>query len=86
MVDMAMFNVQRAIIPKVGKPAFQFMCSAFRLIVLYICVNLRENISDDIRATEQTQMMEAPTDGWMETQNFRGHNIIPLATFCGRAC
>ena len=45
MVETAMFNVQRAMTPKVGKPVLQVMCSAYRLIVLYICVNFHENIS-----------------------------------------
>ena len=36
MVEMAMFNVQRIITPKVGKPVLQFMCSASCLLVLYI--------------------------------------------------
>ena len=34
MVKMAMFNVQRAITPKVGKTELRFMCSASHLIVL----------------------------------------------------
>ena len=34
MVEMAMFNVRRAITPKVGKPELQFMSSACRLIEL----------------------------------------------------
>ena len=38
MVEMAMFNVKRAITPKVGKPELQFMSSARSLIVLHICV------------------------------------------------
>ena len=38
MVEIAMFNVQRAITPKVGKPELQIMCFANHLIVLYICV------------------------------------------------
>ena len=67
MVKMAMFNVQRAIIPKVGKPELWFMCSACCLIVLYICVMFRENILDVTRVMEQTGMMEALTDGWMDT-------------------
>ena len=46
MVEMAMFNVQRAITQKVGKPELQFMCSAHPLIVLYIYVKFGENISD----------------------------------------
>ena len=43
ILEMAMFNVQRAITPKVGKPELQFMCSAHRLIMLYICVKFLEN-------------------------------------------
>ena len=46
MVEMAMFNVQRAITPKVGKPALWFMCSTYRLMVLYISVKFRENVTN----------------------------------------
>ena len=35
MVEMAMFNVQRAITPKVGKQELRFINSACCLIVLY---------------------------------------------------
>ena len=44
MVEMAKFNVQRAITPKVGKPELLFMCSACHLIVIYIYVKFPENI------------------------------------------
>ena len=37
MVEIAMFNIRRAITPKSSKPESGFMCSAFRLMVLYIC-------------------------------------------------
>ena len=36
-----------------------FVC---RLIVLYICVKFGENISDGIKVTKRTRMMEALTD------------------------
>ena len=36
MVEMTMFNVQRAITPKVGKPELRFMCSLRCHIMLYI--------------------------------------------------
>ena len=36
IVEMAMFNVQRTITQKVDKSELQFMCSARRLMVLYI--------------------------------------------------
>ena len=37
---MDMFNVQRVINPKEGKPELRFMCSAHCLMVLYISVVL----------------------------------------------
>ena len=64
MVEMVRFNVQRVIIsPKVGKPEIRFLCSAHRLMVLYICVNFRENISNGIRGMKPTRNYEALTDG-----------------------
>ena len=44
MVEMAMFNIQRAITPKVVKPEILFISSARSRLVLYICVKFRENI------------------------------------------
>ena len=72
MVEMAMFNVQRAITPKVAKPELQFMCSVRYLIVLYICVKFGENISDGTRVMELTLMMEALTEGQTD-----GHSKFP---------
>ena len=69
MVEMAMFNVQRAIIPKVGKPKLRFMCSAHRLIVVYIAVKFRENIK---MVSERIKNSKARTD----TQNFGRYKMI----------
>ena len=44
---MAMYYVQRAITPKVGKLDLQFIGFACRLIVLYICVKFREYLLKD---------------------------------------
>ena len=63
MVEMAMFNVQRKITPKVGRAELKFMCFACRLIVLYFFVKFGENILDGIKVMEQTQMTKALTDG-----------------------
>ena len=63
MVEMALFKVQGAITPEVGKQELRFVCSARHLIELYICVRFGENISDCIRVMELTRMMEALTDG-----------------------
>ena len=76
MVEMATFNVQRAITQKEGKPELQFMCSARCHIVLYICVKLRDNIINGIRVMERTRMIES-ADGRTDTQNIRRYNIIP---------
>ena len=43
MVEMAMFNVQSTITPKVDTPELWFMCSARRFIVFYICVKVLWN-------------------------------------------
>ena len=61
MVETAMFNVQRAITLELP-----FMCFACRPRVLHITVKFHENISDGIRVTERTLMMEALTDGETE--------------------
>ena len=63
---MAIFNiyyVQRAATPEAGSPELRFWYSAYCLIVLYICVKFCENISDDTRVMDGTQMMEALMDG-----------------------
>ena len=56
MVEMAMLNALRGTTPKVGKPELRFMCSARRLIVLYICMKFRENISNGFKLTERTRV------------------------------
>ena len=55
MVEIAMFNVQRAITPKEGNPELWFMCSTHCLLVLYIDVKFRENVSNGIRVMERTR-------------------------------
>ena len=54
--------VQRQITPKIGQPELQFICSARRLMVLYICVKFCENISNGIRVMEWIRNYEALTD------------------------
>ena len=61
MVEMVMFNVQLVLTRKVGKPVSRFMCSAHRLMMLYIGVKFLENIPQGIMA--RTQNYEALTDG-----------------------
>ena len=59
-----MFNVQRAITPKVGKPELRFMHSVHGLIVLYICVKCQENILDS--TSYEADMNDGSTDGWTD--------------------
>ena len=50
-----MFNVQRAITPKVGKSELRFMCSAPCPVVLKICVTFHENVRNGISVMERTR-------------------------------
>ena len=77
MAEMAMFNVQKTTIPKVGKPELQFMCFARHLIVHISFVKISWTVS----IMERTQMLEALMDGQTDTQNFGGYIIIPLPLF-----
>ena len=54
-----MLNVQRAIhaTPKVCKPELRFICSAHRLMVLYICLKFCENITNGISYGADTGSM-----------------------------
>ena len=55
MVEIAIFNNQRAIILKVGKQELRFMCSARRLIIFNICVKFHENMSSSFKVMERTR-------------------------------
>ena len=57
MVEMAIFNIQRAITIKAGKPELQFMCSARCLMVFNICVKFHENMSSGFKVMEWTQKL-----------------------------
>ena len=53
MVEMAIFNVQRAIIPDLGNLKLWFMHAACLLMVLYICVKyMKISELNDIRVME----------------------------------
>ena len=56
VLEMAIFNVQRAIIPKECNPELPFLCSACHLMVLIICVKFQENILNGFEVTERTQV------------------------------
>ena len=57
MMEMAIFNIQRAITLKVRKQELWFMCSACRLMVLNICVKFHENMSSGFKVMERTQKL-----------------------------
>ena len=54
MVEMAIFNIQRAISLKIEKQELRFMCSARRLMVFNICVKFHENMSNSFKVMERT--------------------------------
>ena len=49
MVEMAIFNIQRAITLKVGKEGLRFMRSAYHFLVFNICVKFHENMSRGLK-------------------------------------
>ena len=53
MVEMAIFNIQRAISLKLEKQ-LRFMCSARRLMLFNICVKFHENMSNSFKVMERT--------------------------------
>ena len=59
------------------------MCSAHCLIVLYIGVKFRENISYAIKVMERTRNYKALTDG--RTFKISDGIILYRSTFCGGA-
>ena len=57
MVEMAIFNIQRAITLKVRKQELRFMCSACHLMVFNICVKFHENVLSGLNVMERTQKL-----------------------------
>ena len=54
--EMAIFNVQRAITPKVCNQELRFLRSARRLMVLNICVKFHEIVLNGFLVIEQTRV------------------------------
>ena len=61
MVEMAIFNIQRAITLKVGKQELWFMCSARHPMVFNICVKFHENMSSGFKVMERTRKLLTDT-------------------------
>ena len=55
-VEIAIFNVQRAITPKICNPEIWFLRSARLFMVLNICVKIHENILNGFEVTERTRV------------------------------
>ena len=56
VVEMAIFNVQRAKTPKVCNPELRFLYSAHHLIVLNICVKYHDNILNGFEVIVRTRV------------------------------
>ena len=61
IVEMAIFNNQRAITLKEGIQELWFMHSACHLMVFNICVKFQENMSRGFKVMEQTQKLLTDT-------------------------
>ena len=69
---------QRAITPKISNPELRFLCSARRLMLLYICVKFHENILNGFWVTERTRFCDRQTDGRIDDQG--KNNMSPNPT------
>ena len=76
MVEMAIFNIQRAITLKVGKQGLLFKCSACYLMVFNICVKFHENMSCGFKVMERTQKM------LIHTHREKTKPIYPIGFVC----
>ena len=57
VVEIAIFNVQRAITPKVCNPELRFLCSARRVMMLIICVKVHlKKFLNGFEVTERTRV------------------------------
>ena len=74
MVEMAIFNIQRAITLKVGKQKLRFMCSACHLMELNICVKFHENMSSGLKVIKWTQKLLTDTHTYTHRKD---ENYIP---------
>ena len=79
MVEMAIFNIQKAVTPKVGKQELQFMCSACHTMVFSICVKFHENMSSDFKVMERTQKLLKHTHTHAHTHREKTKTIYPIA-------
>ena len=61
MVEMAIFNIQRAITLKVGKQELQFMCSACHLMVLTFVSSFMKICPSLFKVMERTQKLLTDT-------------------------
>ena len=82
---MAIINVQRAITPKVGNRKLWFMCSAHRLVVLYIYVKFREIFQTVFNS--QSGMTRAHGENgyiqWSKGNNSKSRqSIVMVHVFC----
>ena len=55
MIGITIYNVQRAVTPKAGNSKLRFLCSAYHIMVICICLKFQKNISTaDTYITEIT--------------------------------
>ena len=71
MVEMATFNIQRAITLTVGKQELRFMYSACHLMVFNIHVQFHENMSSGFRA--DTKIVNRHTHTQRKDENYIPH-------------
>ena len=63
-------NIQRLVSPKAGNSELWFLCFAYCIMMIYICIKFQENISNSFQVTEWTQIYNRNH----YFQSSKGHN------------
>ena len=77
MTTITIYNVQRAMTPKVGKPQLRFFCSARRLMAVNISVKFRTNISNGFKL--HYFVTDRQRDGCLNSKSRKTTVIVPVS-------
>ena len=79
-MEMAIFNIQRAITLKVGKQELRFMCSACRLMVFDICVKFHEKYQEVLKLMSRHENCQHPPHTHTQRKDEKLKKYTPLHT------
>ena len=58
MTGITIYNVKRAVTLKAGNSDVWLLCSAHHIMLMYICIKFKKNISNSFQVTEQKHILQ----------------------------